>query len=74
MTENGIYFAKPDFYNIIRNLGGKWNDSKEHPIVCLFKLEEYNNIYWAIPMGNWNHRDDKAKIRIQNHKSIHLQN
>ncbi|MCQ4023317.1 hypothetical protein GMA13_09995 [Ruminococcus sp. zg-924] len=59
-----MYFAKADFYNIIRSIGGKWNDSKERPLVCLFKLDEFDNIYWAIPMGNWNHRDAEAKKRI----------
>lgn len=67
MVENGIYFAKSEFYNIIRNVGGQWNDSKERPIVCLLKLNEHDNIYWAIPIGNWNHRNDEAKRRINSY-------
>ena len=35
MTENAIYFAKESFYQIIRAVGGSWNDTKERPIVCL---------------------------------------
>lgn len=65
MVEHSIYYGKSDFYNIIRNIGGTWNDSKERPIVCLIKLSENDKIYWAIPMGNWDHRDEKAKARIQ---------
>ncbi|HEY4532728.1 MAG TPA: hypothetical protein VIG61_01080 [Fusobacterium sp.] len=63
ISERRVYFAKPSFYQIIRELGGTWNDSKERPIVCLLKLKN-SNLYWAIPMGNWKHRDTKAKERI----------
>ena len=64
MLENSIYYGKSEFYDIIRNLGGIWNDSKERPIVTLIKLSENENIYWAIPMGNWYHRDPSAQDRI----------
>lgn len=64
MNEHAIYFAKKDFYDVIKGVGGTWNDSKERPIVCLLKLSENDNLYWAIPMGNWNHRDNQAKARI----------
>ena len=60
MEINGIYFAKREFYQIIRDIGGVWNDSKERPIVCLLKMDDID-IYWAIPMGNLNHRSEKAK-------------
>lgn len=65
MEEHSIYYGKNEFYEIIRNIGGTWNDSKERPIVCLIKLSENDNIYWAIPMGNWEHRDEKAKAITQ---------
>ena len=26
-----LFFAKTDIYNVIRNVGGQWNDSKERP-------------------------------------------
>ena len=55
MEINGTYFAKREFYQIIRDIGGVWNDSKERPIVCLLKMDDID-IYWAIPMGNLNHR------------------
>lgn len=29
MIEHGMYFGKREFYQIIRNNGGSWNDSKE---------------------------------------------
>lgn len=65
MEEHSIYYGKSEFYEIIRNIGGIWNDSKERPIVCLIKLSENDDIYWAIPMGNWKHRNKEAKARIQ---------
>ena len=64
MVENSIYFGKQDFYDLINKIGGVWNDSKERPIVCLLKLTENDKIYWAIPLGNWNHRNGDAKARI----------
>lgn len=68
IEEHKIYFAKKEFYQLIRNVGGVWNDSKERPLVCLLKIDN-TDIFWAIPMGNWDHRDDKAKERIQNYLS-----
>ena len=65
MIEYALYFGKKEFYDIIRNVGGVWNDSKERPLVCLLKLSENDNIYWAIPMGNLDHRDENAKRRIE---------
>ena len=37
MKENAIYFGKKEYYELIKNLGGTWNDAKESPIVCLIK-------------------------------------
>ena len=64
MKENAIYFAKNKFYSIIKENGGQWNDKKERPIVCLIADDEVKGLYWAIPMGAWEHRDEKAKERI----------
>ncbi|EEY35930.1 hypothetical protein [Pseudoleptotrichia goodfellowii] len=61
----GVYFAKKEFYQKIKEVGGEWNDTKERPVVCLFKIDN-SDIYWAIPMGNFNHRDEKAKRRLKN--------
>ncbi|MGN0136549.1 hypothetical protein [Anaerotignum sp.] len=65
MIQNGMYFGKDSFYQMIRSLGGEWNDSKERPLVCLLKSNENDDLFWAIPVGNWDHRDEKAKKRIQ---------
>jgi len=44
MKEHGMYFGKKEFYQIIRDNGGVWNDSKERPILCLIKSIECNDI------------------------------
>ena len=65
MNEKGMYFATPELYQLIRDTGGTWNDGKERPIVCLIKSTEHEGLYWAIPVGNYDHRGDKAKKRLQ---------
>ena len=67
MFKNGMYFGDAAFYELIRKLGGQWNDAKERPIVCLLPAKENPNLYWAIPVGNWEHRDEKAKARIMSY-------
>ena len=69
LKETYVYFAKPDFYRIIRNVGGQWNDSKERPLVCLIKFPK-QDIYWAVPMGDWNHRTKDAQDRIEKYMSL----
>lgn len=69
MIEHGMYFGKNSFYKLIRDNGGQWNDIKERPIVCLVKSVECSNLYWAIPVGNYEHRSIEAKQRIQTYMS-----
>lgn len=64
MIEHGIYFGKEEFYELIRSIGGQWNDSKERPLVCMMKSSSVEDLYWAIPIGNWDHRTTEAKERI----------
>ena len=70
MEEHALYFGKNKFYNIIRNNGGTWNDSKERPIVCLVQSTEHPDMYWAIPVGNYAHRNQAAKDRIQKYMDM----
>ena len=65
VNEKGMYFATSALYKLIRDAGGTWSDGKERPIVCLMKSTERKDLYWDIPVGNYDHRDDKAKKRIQ---------
>ena len=65
MIERGLYYATTDFAQLVKSAGGEWNDTKHRPIVCLIKSSENDNLYWAIPMGNWNHRTQQQQARIQ---------
>lgn len=65
MIERGLYYARSDFQKMIQTVGGEWNDSKHRPIVCLLRSTEDADLFWAIPMGKWNHRDEEKKKRIQ---------
>ena len=67
MIKNGMYFAKEEIYDLIRSLGGEWNDSKERPLVCVIKSNEVEGLYFAVPVGNYEHRNDNAKDRIQHY-------
>jgi hypothetical protein len=64
MRENGMYLGTEAIYQKIRDVGGKWNDTKERPIVCLIESTERTGLYWAIPVGNWNHRDTANQQRV----------
>lgn len=70
MIKNGMYFAKQDIYDLIRSLGGTWNDSKERPLVCIIESKEINGLYYAIPLGNYEHRNPQAKKRIQQYLDL----
>lgn len=65
MQEYGLYFGTSDFFSLIRSIGGQWNDTKERPLVCMMKSLEHTGLSWAIPVGNWAHRNDEAKKRIR---------
>ena len=70
MIEKGMYYAKNDFYGIIKKVGGIWNDTKHRPLLCLIESHEQKGLYWAIPMGLVNHRDIDANNRI--HKFLSM--
>lgn len=74
MEEHGMYFGKNEFYQIIRDNGGVWNDSKERPIICLMKSVECDDLYWAIPVGNYEHRNEKQKSRINEYMNCGKKN
>lgn len=65
MIERGLYYASAELGELIRSLGGAWNDTKHRPIVCLVKSSECEGLYWAIPMGKLNHRDSKQQARLE---------
>ena len=66
MVEKGLYYLKEEYYQLIRLMGGSWEDTKHRPVVCLLKSNENENLYWAIPMGNLKHRTKEQADRIIN--------
>lgn len=64
MIEKGLYYATNAFAKMIKSVGGEWNDTKHRPIVCLIKSSQYNDLYWAIPMGKLNHRNTTQQNRL----------
>ncbi len=71
MNENAVYYGKADLYQKIRAVGGIWNDGKERPLVCLVESSEHPNLFWGIPMGDFEHRDQIAKNRIYKYLNCH---
>ena len=45
-----MYFGKRDLYNLIKRVGGEWNDTKDRPIFCCIESLEHKGLYWAIPV------------------------
>lgn len=70
MVQNGMYYMSDEYKKVIKSLGGVWNDEKKRPIVCMFKSTENPNIYWAIPVGKVNHRDEIALNRIKTYMNF----
>lgn len=64
MVERGLYYATAEFKTLIQSLGGECSDPKRRPIVCLVKSTEDPCLYWAIPMGNMNHRTTDQQQRV----------
>lgn len=65
MVQNGLYYASRNLSQLVKSVGGEWNDTKHRPIVCLLPVSENPNIFWAIPMGKANHRTQEQLDRIQ---------
>lgn len=71
MIENGFYKISQDFIDLIRCLGGKYQDAKERPMFCCFEDKYINKLYWAIPTSDLSHRDKKVMDRINYLINLH---
>ena len=38
--------------------------------MCIFESNEHKGLYYAVPVGNYEHRDNKAKERIQRYLDL----
>ena len=70
MVEHGLYYATPELAKLIKDLGGEWNDPKRRPLICLIKSSEAEGLYWAIPMGNYDHRAPEQKERLEKYMNF----
>ena len=59
-----MYYIK-GIKDIIQLVGGEFNDVKERPVVALMQSYENPKIFWAIPVGNYNHRREEKIKRIE---------
>lgn len=68
MLENGFYKIKPEFIELIDQLGGKYADRKERPVFCCIEDSEIKDLYWAIPTSDLAHRPPAQieKIKMWN--------
>lgn len=64
MIERGLYYVSQDYGKLVKSIGGVWTDTKRRPVVCLIKSNEAGELYWAIPMGKFNHRDYEQQQRL----------
>jgi len=55
IISNGIYFLS-EIKKLIHDVGGVSNDQKERPVVALIQSEDDPTIYWAIPVGDAEHK------------------
>ena len=60
---NGMYCVD-GIKELVREVGGAYNDFKDRPIATLIQSEIDPTIYWAIPVGDMEHRDKKGLVRI----------
>jgi hypothetical protein len=65
MIQNGMYYMTDEYKELVKSIGGQWNDTKKRPMACVLQSTENPDIFWAIPVGKVNHRDEQALNRIR---------
>ena len=60
---NGMYFIC-GIQELVRAVGGKHEDLKDRPVTALIQSEKDSSIFWAIPVGDLEHRDSEGVERI----------
>ncbi|MBR1885792.1 MAG: hypothetical protein IJ812_05240 [Schwartzia sp.] len=64
---NGVYFLDASMAQMIKAVGGVFEDKKERPVVALVPSIECPEIFWAIPMGDLSHRSAEHRERINSY-------
>lgn len=65
MIENGFYKIKQSYIDLIRQLGGVYQDTKERPIFCCVEDKYVPGLFWAIPTSDLSHRSQAQIERYQ---------
>lgn len=58
-----MYFVS-GIKDVVTGVGGEFADTKERPVVAILRSSTNDNIYWAIPVGNVEHRKKEQLDRI----------
>lgn len=70
MIENGFYIIKKDFVELIKSLGGLYQDDKDRPMFCCFEDTKVSRLFWAIPMSDYSHRTSEQIEKIKKYCSL----
>ena len=65
LKPTGFYKLSQDYFDIIKQIGGTYRDSKERPIYCCLQDKKHSDIYWAIPTSDISHRASEQLERIK---------
>ena len=65
MKENGFYKIKPEFFDLVNRLGGRYSDRKQRPVLCCMQDAYIPYLYWAIPTSNLAHRSQNQIDKIK---------
>lgn len=65
MIENGFYKVKQEYYDLIRKIGGIYNDNKSRPIYCCIEDNKVPGLFWAIPTSDYSHRTPDQKLKYE---------
>jgi hypothetical protein len=70
MIVNGFYKIKQEYYDLISNLGGVYNDNKTRPIFCCIEDNKVPGLFWAIPTSDYSHRTQEQKLKYEKFDSL----
>lgn len=67
MVENGFYVLDKSYGELVKSLGGEFEDQKSRPIFCCIKDKNQDGLYWLIPTSDLSHRTPE---QIQKYKDL----
>ncbi|MCL2018149.1 MAG: hypothetical protein FWG70_00180 [Oscillospiraceae bacterium] len=72
MVEHGLYILRPEFFELIKSLGGDCdsNAGGKRPVYCCIKDNKIDGLYWAIPTTNISHRSEAQNKKFSYFMSL----